>query len=65
MSWDGYVYKGPFSNGMFNGFGLIRTPEGIFQGNFVNGSMVSGSPINSTSPSIAAHTVRASNINIT
>lgn len=45
MSWDGYVYKGPFVNNLFNGFALVRTPYGIYQGNFVDGTMVSGTPL--------------------
>ena len=30
MSWQGFVYNGPFVNGLFNGIGYVRTPQGTF-----------------------------------
>jgi hypothetical protein len=45
MSWNGFVYQGPFVNGLFNGLALVRTPQGVFQGNFVDGRMISGTPV--------------------
>lgn len=57
MCWNGFVYNGPFVNGLFNGVGFVKTPQGIYQGNFVDGRMVSGTPVNAGQPMLGVSTV--------
>lgn len=47
MIWTGFHYKGPFVNGLFNGFAIVSTPQGVYQGQFVDGKMVSSIPSSS------------------
>lgn len=44
---DGSVYEGEFKASLFSGQGVLTTPQGIFEGKFNKGEIISGSLVDS------------------